>query len=259
MKSKSELARSLGVSRGSLYYQSRQEAKDWHTKQLIEEVLRDHPAYGHRRIALTLKRNKKHILRVMQKYGIKPHRRVTRKWSKRPKDSVFPNLLLTNTPTHPGDIWASDFTHVAKADGKWVYLATIIDVYSREIVGWSVLTTHNTQLVMNAWLHALHDHPPPRIIHSDQGSEYTSDDYTQLVHSVGTQMSMSAPGCPWKNGYQESFYGKLKVEFGDPSRYGSLGELVAALHSAIHYYNTQRIHSALNMPPRVFVEKERAR
>ena len=136
-----------------------------------------------------------------------------------------------------------------KINGTWVYLATIIDLYTREIVGWSILTNHSTQLIINTWLHALHNHAPPRIIHSDQGSEYTSEDYSTLVSSLGTLLSMSHPGCPWENGYQESFYGKLKIEFGDPTRFGSLGELVAALHLAIHYYNHHRIHSALGMSP----------
>ncbi len=255
MENKSALARELGVSRRLLYYTHVQEEKDWCTKQLIEEALRKHPAYGHKRLATHLKINKKRVLRVMKKYGIKPYRRRTKKYEKRPKDSVFPNLLLTEVPQGPGDIWASDFTHIVKYNGRWVYLATIIDLFTREVVGWSVLTNHSTQLVLNAWCHAIHYHPPPRIIHSDQGSEYTSADYTACVHTTGTQLSMSAPGCPWENGFQESFYGKMKIEFGDPTRFDTLGELIAALHEAIHYYNTERIHSALKMAPRQFAEK----
>jgi putative transposase len=252
MTNMSELARELGVSRRSLYYHPKQEQNDWHTKQLIEEALRVHPGYGHKRLAIYLHINKKRVLRVMRKYGIKPHRRRTKKYEKRPKNAVFPNLLLTETPQKPGDIWASDFTHIVKHQGKWLYLATIIDLYTREIVGWSILTNHTTQLVLNAWCHAIHTHAPPRIIHSDQGSEYTSADYTTCVQQTGTLLSMSAPGCPWENGFQESFYGKLKTEFGDPSRYELLGELVAALHEAMYYYNSERIHTALAMSPRQF-------
>lgn len=256
MGNKSALARMLGISRRGLYYQPTQPTKDWHTKQLIETALRDHPAYGHKRLAKHLKINKKRIRRVMKLYGIKPYRKQTKQWkkAKKNKDSIYPNLLLTETPQERGDIWASDFTHVVKINGTWVYLATIIDLYTREVVGWSILTNHATPLVINAWLHAIHNHAPPRIIHSDQGSEYTSEDYSTLISSLGTVLSMSHPGSPWENGYQESFYGKLKVEFGDPTRFASLGELVAALHRAIHYYNHHRIHSALGMPPIRFAE-----
>ena len=87
----------------------------------------------------------------MKKYGIKPYRRRTKKYEKRHKDSVFPNLLLTETPQGPGHMWASDFTHIVKYRRRWVYLATILDLFNREIVGWSVLTNHSTQLVLNAW------------------------------------------------------------------------------------------------------------
>jgi len=85
----------------------------------------------------------------MHKFGIKPYRRTAKKVYKKPKDSVFPNLLLSEEPRGIGDIYASDFTYL-KLKGKWVYVATVIDVYTREIVGVSVLTTHNTQLVLNA-------------------------------------------------------------------------------------------------------------
>ncbi len=149
MPNKTVLAESVTINRWSLYYAPKQPAKDWHTKQLIEAALRDHPSYGHKRLALHLGINKKRVLRVMHKFGIKPYRRTAKKVYKKPKDSVFPNLLLSEEPRGIGDIYASDFTYL-KLKGKWVYVATVIDVYTREIVGVSVLTTHNTQLVLNA-------------------------------------------------------------------------------------------------------------
>jgi transposase InsO family protein len=244
----------IGFSRTHQYYHHRQPEKDWETKQLIETTLRDHPSYGHKRLALHLKLNKKRILRVMQLFGIKPYRRTTPKLYKKPKDSVFPNLLMTEAPLGPGDIYASDFTYL-KYHGWWVYVATVLDVFTREIVGVSVLTTHHTQLVLNALGSAVLNRPPPRIIHSDQGSEYTSMDYTNLVQSLKIQQSMSAPGCPWENGYQESFYKGFKLDLGDPNRFETLGELVAAVYQTINYYNQKRIHSALKLPPRLFKEQ----
>lgn len=244
----------IGYSRSHHYYHHRQPVKDWDTKQLIETALRDHPSYGHKRLAIHLGINKKRVLRVMKLFGIKPYRRTTPKVYKKSKDSVFPNHLMTETPSGPSDIYASDFTYI-KYQGKWLYVATVIDLYTREIVGVSILNTHATQLVINALSSAILHRAPPRIIHSDQGSEYASKDYTNLVQSLKIQQSMSAPGCPWENGYQESFYKGFKLDLGDPNRYTTLGELVAGIYATINYYNQNRIHSVLNQPPRLFKER----
>ena len=234
-----------------MYYVPKQPQKDWDAKQLIEVALRDHPSYGHKRLAIHLSINRKRILRVMKLFGIKPYRRTTPKLYKKPKDSVFPNLLITESPQGIGDIYASDFTYL-KYRGRWVYVATVLDVFTREIVGVSVLTTHSAQLVLNALANAVLYRPPPRIVHSDQGSEYTSKDYTALVQQLGILQSMSNPGCPWENGYQESFYKGFKLELGDPNRFDTLGELVAAVYQTINYYNRDRIHSAHRMSPAQF-------
>ena len=190
----------------------------------------------------------------MKLYGIKPYRRVTPKVYTKPKDSVFPNYLMSEEPRSPGDIYASDFTYL-KYHGKWLYVATVIDVFTREIVGVSIFNTHATQLVMNALGSAVLHRAPPRIIHSDQGSEYASKDYTALIQKLKIKQSMSAPGCPWENGYQESFYKGFKLDLGDPNRFDTLGELVAAIYQTINYYNQRRIHSALKVPPRLFKEQ----
>jgi transposase InsO family protein len=136
-----------------------------------------------------------------------------------------------------------------------VYLATDLDLFTREIVGFSVSLRHDRMLVMQVFLGAVTHHGRPHIIHSDRGSEYTSEDYVALVHSMGTQLSMSAAGCPWENGYQEPFYGKFKVELGDPNRFNSLGELVHAIYQTIYTYNTSRIHTALKQASRAFARQ----
>lgn len=246
----------IGISRTHQYYKPKQPAKDWKTKQLIEEALRSHPAYGHKRLAKYLNINKKRVLRVMKLFGIKLYRRTGKKpFVSKPKDSIFSNLLMINTPASAHEIYASDFTYL-KHKGIWVYVATVLDVYTREIVGVSVLTTHATQLVMNALGSSVLNRPPPRIIHSDQGSEYTSKDYSSLVQTLGIQQSMSAPGCPWENGYQESFYKGFKLYLGDPNRFDTLGELVAEIYKTINYYNCHRIHTALDMSPVQFAQRE---
>lgn len=248
-------ARACGISRHPLYYASKQEAKDWDTKVMIELALREHPSYGHKRLALHLSINKKRVLRVMKKFGIKPYRRVAKpKKANKKSSAAYPNLLVVEYPAYPHHIWASDFTHV-KFQGRWVYVATIIDLFTREIVGFSVSTRHDRQLVMQAFLSAIQRHPRPVILHSDHGSEYTSVDYTTLVESLGTAISMSAPGCPWENGYQESFYGKFKTDLSDPNRFDTLGELIGEIYQTVHIYNTSRIHTALKMAPLAFARQ----
>jgi len=245
----------MGVSRTHLYYKHRKPDKDWRLKQSIEEVLRELPSYGSRRIAQELNINRKRVKRVMNLFGIKPYRRRGRKWRKSKKKSVsFPNLLMTEHPQYRNHIWASDFTHLS-FHGKTIYLATIIDLYTRELVGFSILTTHSVQLVIAALLSAIHKHPPASIIHSDHGSEYTAKDYIVLTSELGITMSMSKKGSPWENGYQESFYSHFKVDLGDPNRFTSLGELVYAIYTTIHLYNHRGIHSALKMPPAVYAKR----
>src|SRR5262245_39908601 len=126
----------------------------------------------------------------MKKFGIKPYRRRGKKFRKsKPQGQIFPNLLLSEFPQYPHQIWASDFTHIP-FHGKTVYVATIIDLFTREVVGFSVLTSHSVQLVMAALMSAVSSHPAPVILHSDQGSEYTSKDNISLAQNLGITLSM---------------------------------------------------------------------
>ena len=254
---KATLARELGISRGSLYYKPKKPDKDWSVKVAIEEALREHPAYGHKRLALHLHMNKKKVLRVMKLYGIKPYRRHGRKWLYTKNTSaVYPNLLMTTFPTHENHIWVSDFTYL-KWRKKTVYASTVMDLYTGRIIGLNVLTNHSVQLTVNALLSALLANPRPEIFHSDNGSEYDAKDFKTLLGTIGTQISRSKKGCPWENGYQESFYDKFKVDLGDPNRFETLVELVSAIYQTIHYYNHDRIHSRLKMSPEQFAIKHR--
>lgn len=253
---KSGLAKEQGISRASLYYQALKPQKDWQFKNQIEEVLSKHPSYGHRRIALTLQINKKKILRVMRLFGIKPYRRRTRKYRKT-KDcsAIYPKLLQQIPfPEKSNNIWVSDFTYLP-FHGKWIYLATIMDIFDRKIVGWSLLTSHTAQLTVSALINAIEKSGLPDIIHSDQGREYTARIYIQLTESLKIQISMSHKGCPWENGYQESFYSQFKVDLGDPNRFRTLGELAVAVYHQIHYYNNLRIHTKLKMPPAIYAQR----
>lgn len=235
-----------------MYYVSRKNAKDWAQKVKIEEVLREHPSYGSRRIALHLHRNRKGIQRVMRLFGVRPYRRRGRKPRYARVKRTYPNLLMGTMPAYRGHIWAADFTEF-RFHGNWVYVATVLDLFGREIVGCHVALRKGAALTLQALYAALHHHPRPLIFHSDNGKEYEARVFRNVLEETGTTISRSAPGCPWENGYQESWYDKFKVDLGDPDRFDSLGELVAAVHHTVWAYNHTRIHSALKMPPVQFV------
>ena len=252
---KSALARGFQISRASIYYQSKMKLRDERLKEQILSVLEEHSFYGYKRVALHLGRNEKPVQRVMRAFKIKPLMRKAKRPFKpedRGKDpSGYCNYLKWLCPLKTGLFWASDFTYFWFGD-QFYYLATIIDVFSREIVGTSFGAFHNKELVMEALKDALKKHPAPRYLHLDQGSEYNSEAYLQLAASHGIKISMSAKGKPWENGFQESFYSQFKLELGPLKLFISIGELLEAIFHQIHYYNNDRIHSALKMPPKKY-------
>lgn len=253
--SKSAEARALRIARSTLYYHKTKTDTDWLLKCRIEGVLRDFPSYGHRRVALALRMNKKPVQRVMQFFGIKPYRRRGRKWKKAKVEAVpYPNLLMQIIPSFPGHAWVADFTHVSW-HGQDIRVATTMDVYTRDIVGLAVATSGGTVLVTQSLCAALQYHARPVLFHSDNGVEYNATAFRILLTELGITISRSKKGCPWENGYQESFYDKFKVDLGDPNRFKTLGELVAEIYRTVHRYNTIRIHSALKMSPRQFAAR----
>jgi putative transposase len=212
-ENKTDLAEKLGVSRSSLYYVPKKPSKDWALKCEIEQVLHIHPSYGHRRLALHLNVNRKRVRRVMKLFGIEPYRRRGKKWKKpgKEQENVVPNLLLETEPAYPNHIWVTDFTHIDWKNIR-LYLCTMMDLFTRRVTGFSVLKNHSVQLIINALFSGIHKHPSPELLHSDRGSEYTSEDMQILCDLLGITQSMSRAACPWENGYQESFYAQFKKQ-----------------------------------------------
>lgn len=251
---KTKIAKELGISRQALYYQHKRPIIDEEIKRQIEAVLAEHKGYGHKRIAIELKLNKKRILRVMKKFGIKPYRRRGKKPNKKEdlgkaaeRDSV--NVYKLLCPVAPNIVWVSDFTYI-KYQGRFIYMATIMDMYTREIIGIAISRFHNQNLVMEAFMDAEKKTGTyPMYLHSDQGSEYTSDDYKTYVASKSITISFADKASPWQNGFQESFYGKFKVDLGYMEQFENLGALLEAIYQTLWYYNNKRIHTVLKMSP----------
>ena len=253
---KTALANKLGIARSTLYYQPKKPPKDDAIKQKIKRVMEEHTAYGHRRVAMALNMNHKKVGRIMKKFFLRPKVRRTRRPSK-PNDANQPdakgeNIAPRICPRYANILWAGDFTYLWFA-GRFWYVATVIDVYTREIIGWHIANHHTTALIAEAFKDAIkRTEKTPHWFHSDQGSEYVSGTYETLMRSYGVTPSYSRKSSPWQNGYQESFYSNFKLELGNVSRFDVIGKLMEAIHQQMAYYNHKRIHTALKMPPLPF-------
>lgn len=223
-------------------------------------MLAQFPSYGHRRIALTLGLGKKRVRRCMSQFGIKPYKRKAR-WRKRRDErrapALFPNHIKSICPIVPNVVWVSDFTYLKYQD-KFVYLATVMDLYTREIVGWHISEKHTTNLVLHALIDGIKNRKleKPQFIHSDQGVEYTSREYINTTEKLGITISLSRKASPWENGFQESFFNNFKTDLGlEFDRFSSEGHLMEAIHHTLNVYNKTRMHTTLGMPPIQFKQR----
>lgn len=252
---RSRIAQRLGLNRNGLYYVSRKQVADDQLAARIAVVLEEHKHYGYRRVALELTLGKERVRRVMRLYDLhpepSPHQRHFKQRSgARPAPA---NVLKDESivAIRPNQVWACDFTYL-HCLGRWYYLSTVLDVFSREVVGWGMSIHHDTQLVLSALYDALSKQETPLILHFDRGSEYLSGQHLDLLERLEIRPSASAPGSPWQNGFQERFYGSFKTELGSLKAIQSEGELFECIAVTLNYYNTKRIHTKLKTNPRQF-------
>jgi putative transposase len=225
----------------------------------------NHPGsrYGYPRITDELhdqgeKCGKNRVFRRMQFLGL---RAKEKKKFKVTTDSnhnlpVAANLLNRNfSATAPNQKWVSDITYIWTDEG-WLYLATVIDLYSRAVIGWSIQPTMNRELVRDALMMALWRRGFPRgvLCHSDRGSQYCSDDYQKMLKTYGLICSMSRKGNCWDNAVAESFFHSIKTEMIYTERYATRTIAKQSVFQYIEvYYNRVRRHSAIgSIAPAVF-------
>lgn len=256
-------ARLSGRSRSSFYRKPLQPVKDAKMYGLILERHLAHPFEGYKTIARNLARrlgypvNPKRVYRLMRLNGIraKSSRRKRQKNQYCSSKSSLPNRMKELSLTRPDQIWAGDFTHFTYKRRTY-YLATVMDIYTRQIVGWHVSSSHSVELVLEALRMAIGTRSkPPKLFHSDHGSEYLSDEYIATLAMHEITPSNSAKGKPWQNGHVESWNYRFKEELEDPNRFKAFEHLFEHFCSQIHYYNHGRIHSALKTTPDAFHEK----
>lgn len=147
--------------------------------------------------------------------------------------------------------WVQDFTYLW-FQRSWHYLAVVLDLKTRQVVGWRLGLRHSSELTLAALQDALCKHPAPTILHSDQGTEYLSYKHQLVCDQYEITLSCSTRASPWQNGFMERFFGSFKPELGRLANYQDLGQLHEAIALTLHYYNHERIHLALKMSPAAY-------
>lgn len=212
--------------------------------------------YGSPRVHAALAANgvrvgRKRVARLMRQAGlaVRPKRGFRCTTTQRnPDHAVAPNTLDRQFDVEaPNVAWVTDVTYVPSGEG-WLYLATILDLFNREVIGYAMSSTNDQQLTAKALRMALSDHEPPAglIHHSDRGSTYTAGDYRDLLASNGIECSMSRKGDCWDNSVAESFFATLKKDLVHRTRFTTRQQARAAIFEYIEvFYNRQRLHSTL--------------
>lgn len=262
-------AQVLQLCRTSYYrLPTKQQTKDAVAVAALRAAHAEHPFYGVARLAIHLgwSEVKTRRIRTLAGIVIPTASRKHRYRSGKPEIAAPANALATYAAfknkakpqagmdysgmTKSG-AWAQDFTYL-KFRNAWYYLAGVLDLQTRQIVGWRLGANHSSELTYAAVLDALSKHHAPTILHSDQGSEYLSHRHQQLCDKLEIQLSASGRGKPWQNGFMERFFGNFKLEFGDYTKLKDISQLHEAIALRIFYYNTKRIHTALKMSPAAY-------
>lgn len=259
-----ELCKAYDVPRSAYYAWLKRQANPAPRRQanqeLVAEIRSLHTGhrrnYGSPRMTVELRKqghacNRKRVARLMQINGIRaeakrPFRPCTT--NSRHSQKIAPNLLLEQAlPTGPNQIWTADITYIRTIQG-WVYLAAVLDLFTRKIVGWSLEPHMESSLVKEALSKAIYKHRPAAglLHHSDRGIQYTSSAYQALLAENGFIASMSRKGNCYDNAAMESFWSTLKSELVHQREFADLAQAKNAIFEYIEiFYNRQRLHSAL--------------
>lgn len=243
----------LDVPRSLAYRKPRPVREDPALLPAVERIVTHHLGYGYRRVRLALLaegiRVSEHKLRVfLRGQGLLARRSRSRGTTRAgARDRRAPNLVKGLAPHRLDEAWAADTTRIWTESGP-LYLAAMLDLCSRKVVGWSLSRRNDEALAADCLLRAIRARRPAAgwICHSDQGSPYTSAGYVRTLREHGARQSLSAPGRPRENAFVESFFRTLKLEEADRARYATFLEAQASLERYIErIYNATRMHSAL--------------
>jgi putative transposase len=252
------MCRLAGVSRAGFYRfleQRHPAEQDMEVRAAIQQIVVEHRRrYGYRRVAVELRRrglavNHKRVARLMREdnlLAVEPRAFVTTTESDHDQE-VYLNLAQRMKLTAINQLWVADITYI-RLRGEFVYLALVLDAFSRRVVGWELGRTLTARLALMALERAVAERqPPPGLVHhSDRGTQYAAAEYIRALGSYGMWPSMSRPANPCDNAFCESFIKTLKREEIYAHKYQDMADLRARIEEFIEqYYNRQRLHSAL--------------
>lgn len=266
-----EMAKILDISRSGYYaWSKRKQSKRSIENEKIVMGMRiihekTHYTYGSPRMtvelnAIGIRCGKNRVARLMRKYGIMAKMRRRFKITTHSRDGmpVSENLLQNFSVTGPNKVWVSDISYIRTEEG-WIYLAIILDLYSRKVVGWRMKERLTNDIVIEALKYAIRSRKPIErlIFHSDKGSQYTSKNFQELLKGYKFMSSMSGKGNCYDNAYAESFFHTLKTEWIYFKRYTTREEAKNSIFEYIEiFYNRFRRHSGLDyQTPEEFEEK----
>ena len=256
------LCRVLGVSPSGFYaWRARSEPERAKSDaRLALDVAavhrRSRGRYGSPRIHADLRARgvrvgRKRVARLMRENGLfaRRRRRYRATTDSRHAEAISPNVLERDfTASAPNEVWVTDVTYVWTHEG-WLYLAAIIDLFARRVVGWATSDTNDTKLALAALAMASAQRRPPRglVHHSDRGAPYASEEYRRALTTLGIAQSMSRKGDCWDNAVAESFFATIKAELIDDEDYATRADAVTSIGDYIErFYNVERRHSHLN-------------
>jgi putative transposase len=245
-------ARVLKLSRSGLYYRPRPvSAADLAVMRRIDKLHLDHPFAGSRMLrdllnAEGVKIGREHVRTLMKKMGIEALYRRPNTSKPAPGHKIYPYLLRDISVDRPNQVWATDITYIQMARG-FVYLVVVLDWFSRRVLSWRVSITLEVDFCLEAVEEALARHGKPEIFNSDQGSQFTSTDFTGLLLKHGIQISMDGKGAWRDNVFVERLWRSVKYEEVYLKAYDTVSEARASLGRYIEdFYNCKRPHSSLD-------------
>ena len=244
-------AEAVGISRGSVYYLPKPVApEDVALMRRIDELHLEHPFAGSRMLRDILNREgivvgRKHVATLMRRMGIEAIYRKPNTSRRHPGHHIYPYLLRGVNVTAPNQAWAMDITYIPMARG-FVYLAAVLDWYSRRVLAWRVSISMDTSFCLDAVEEAVARYGPPQIFNTDQGSQFTSEAFTGLLKSHGIAISMDGKGCWRDNVFVERLWKSIKYEEVYLHAYDSVSHARQSLGRYIVFYNARRPHSALD-------------
>jgi len=250
----------LGLARSSYYYEPvGDSAEDLELMRQIDEIYTELPYYGSRRMTYELnqtgwKVNRKRIQRLMQRMGLEAIYPKPRLSTPAPGHKIYPYLLRGLKVERPDQVWSTDITYI-RLRGGFVYLVAVIDWYSRYVLSWEVSVTLDTSFCVSALEWALKD-ATPEIFNSDQGAQFTSEEFTHILKDRGVQISMDGRGRALDNVFVERLWRSVKWEEVYLKDYSGVAEAIEGLTGYFHRYNHLRPHQSLGnkTPAAVYFE-----